>query len=67
MLHFAALQLGPAVPFLGEMEQVRFPPNGISYNCLIDAAVSTGHFRGAWDTIGLMERNGALSDRLIIS
>jgi len=50
-----------------EMEGAGLAPNDVSYNCLINAAVSSGNFREAWDTIERMERKGVAVDHYTIS
>jgi pentatricopeptide repeat protein len=50
-----------------EMEQAGFQPNDVSYNCVINAAVSRGAFQEAWQTIDMMERKGVAVDRYTIS
>jgi len=56
-----------AKDLLLEMERAGHAPNDVSYNCLINAAVSSGNFREAWDTIDKMERSGVVVDRYTIS
>merc|ERR1719189_2699576 len=51
------------------MEQAGHPPNDVSFNCLVNAAVVSGRgdFREAWDTIEIMERSGVAVDHYTIS
>lgn len=52
-----------------EMVSVGLRPNDVSYNCLINAAVSTGNgdLREAWKTIEAMERDGVAADHYTVS
>merc|ERR1719183_1720090 len=50
-----------------EMEKAGLAPNDVSYNCLINAAVSSGNFKEAWTTIDMMERSGVAVDHYTIS
>jgi pentatricopeptide repeat protein len=50
-----------------EMDRAGLTPNDVSYNCLINAAVSSGNFREAWVTIDMMESNGVPVDHYTIS
>ena len=53
---------------LDEMEAAGLPPNDVSYNCYINAAVSSGRFQEAWDTVEKMERsNTSKVDHFTIS
>jgi pentatricopeptide repeat protein len=56
-----------AKELFSEMENVGLPPNDVSYNCLINAAVSKGFFREAWDSVDTMERKGVPVDRYTVS
>jgi len=58
-----------AKDLLEEMQREGHPPNDVSYNCLVNAAVICGHgnFREAWETIELMEKNGVAVDQYTIS
>jgi len=50
-----------------EMKKVGMPPNDVSYNCLINAAVSSGDFQEAWSTVEMMERSGVAIDQYTLS
>jgi pentatricopeptide repeat protein len=50
-----------------EMDKGGFPPNDISYNCLINLAASSGDFRAAWEIIETMERKGVHIDHYTVS
>jgi len=50
-----------------EMEQDGHAPNDISFNCLINAAVSSGSFSEAWETITMMEKSGVKVDHYTVS
>lgn len=50
-----------------EMENNGLPPNDVSYNCLINAAVSKGLFKDAWSTIEMMQSRGVAVDHYTIS
>lgn len=50
-----------------EMEKNGHPPNDVSYNCMINAAVSKGLFREAWTTIETMQSKGIAVDHYTIS
>lgn len=65
----AAGDLSSARDVLTEMKQAGHVPNDVSYNCIVNAAVSSanGNFREAWETIELMERNGVAVDHYTIS
>lgn len=52
---------------LKEMEADGHPPNDVSYNCLINTAVSRGRFKEAWDTIDMMEKRGVAVDSYTVS
>jgi len=52
---------------MAEMETRGFPPNDISYNCLINVAASSGNFDDAWYTIEAMERKGVKIDSYTVS
>jgi len=56
-----------AKAWLQEMEQGGNPPNDVSYNCLINAAISTGRFNDAWDTVAMMQKNNVPVDHYTIS
>merc|ERR1719265_655586 len=50
-----------------EMNRAGLSPNDVSYNCLINAAVSSGNFREAWNTVEMMEKNDVKVDHYTIS
>lgn len=50
-----------------EMQEAGLKPNDVSYNCVINAAVSSGNFREAWSIVEMMERNGVAVDHYTIS
>lgn len=52
---------------LTEMEKAGFPPNEVSYNVIINMAVTHGSFRQAWDTIEVMSNKGISVDCYTIS
>mmetsp|Transcript_51436 Transcript_51436/g.110068 ORF Transcript_51436/g.110068 Transcript_51436/m.110068 type:complete len:1039 (-) Transcript_51436:95-3211(-) len=52
---------------LREIERAGLRPNQISYNCMINAAVSSGNMRTAWDTIATMESSGTSVDHYTVS
>jgi len=54
---------------LKEMEEAGHRPNDVSYNCLLNASVSSGsgNFHDAWETIAMMERAGVAVDHYTIS
>jgi len=53
---------------LEEMAAAGHPPNDVSFNCLINAAVSRGdNFQEAWSTIEMMKRSGVKVDHYTIS
>jgi len=57
-----------AKALLLEMKDAGLPPNDVSYNCLVNAAVSrSGNFNEAWDIIDMMEKNGVAVDHYTIS
>mmetsp|Transcript_44399 Transcript_44399/g.128480 ORF Transcript_44399/g.128480 Transcript_44399/m.128480 type:complete len:1076 (-) Transcript_44399:33-3260(-) len=58
-----------AKDLLTEMQMAGLQPNDVSYNCLVNAAVSSsdGDLREAWKTIELMEENGVAVDHYTIS
>lgn len=47
-----------AKALLQEMTRDGQEPNDISYNLLLNAAVSTGDFQEAWNTVEVMQQNG---------
>lgn len=50
-----------------EMHHSGFKPDEVTYNCMINAAVSAGHVRLAWDTATSMEKAGVQIDRFTVS
>jgi pentatricopeptide repeat protein len=50
-----------------EMEEVGLHPNDVSYNCLINAAVSKGAYGEAWDMIDMMGEKGVPVDKYTLS
>jgi len=56
-----------AKAWLQEMEQSGNPANDVSYNCLINAAVSTGRFSDAWETVTMMQQKNVPVDHYTVS
>jgi len=56
-----------AKSLLDEMKICGLKPNDVSYNCLINATVSSGKFNEAWEIISLMQKNGVSADHYTIS
>lgn len=56
-----------AKELLSEMQSVGMPPNDVSFNCLINAAVSKGMWQEAWNTVDMMERSGVQVDNYTVS
>lgn len=56
-----------AKELLLEMESVGMSPNDVSYNCMINAAVSKGLWQEAWSTIDMMQRSGVKVDHYTVS
>jgi len=54
---------------LKEMEEAGHRPDDVSYNCLLNASVSSGsgNFCDAWETIAMMEKAGVAVDHYTIS
>jgi len=52
---------------LSEMESNGMPPNEVSFNCLINAAVSSNKWQEAWNTVELMQRRGVQADHYTVS
>jgi len=50
-----------------EMENMGFKPNDVSYNCLINTAVSSGNLHEAWHVIDKMEAAKIRPDRYTLS
>jgi len=50
-----------------EIGECGLEPNDVSYNCLINVAVSKGAFKETWEIIDNMERSGFPVDRYTIS
>mmetsp|Transcript_36260 Transcript_36260/g.67740 ORF Transcript_36260/g.67740 Transcript_36260/m.67740 type:complete len:1031 (+) Transcript_36260:143-3235(+) len=63
----AAGDIRGAKELLAEMERDGLPPNDVSYNCLINAAVSKGLWQEAWNTVEMMQRSGVKVDCYTIS
>jgi len=59
--------LSAAKGVLSEMESLGMPPNDVSFNCLINAAVSRGMWQEAWNTVDMMERSGVQVDQYTVS
>jgi len=59
--------LASAKALIREMEAAGMKGNDVTYNCLINCAVSTGNFKEAWDIIDLMERSSVKVDHYTIS
>lgn len=62
-----ARDISGAKAWLQEMERSGNPPNDVSYNCLINAAISTGRFDDAWETVTMMQQNNVPVDHYTIS
>jgi pentatricopeptide repeat protein len=58
-----------AKELLGEMQEAGLQPNDVTFNCLLNAAVSNSknNFAEAWDTIDLMVKSGVQVDHFTIS
>jgi len=56
-----------AKAWLQEMEQSGHPPNDVSYNCLINAAISTGRFNDAWEIVTMMQEKHVPVDHYTVS
>jgi len=56
-----------AMRLLGKMEAHGMMPNDVSYNCLINAAVSTSNYEQAWETVRMMQQKGVQVDQYTIS
>jgi pentatricopeptide repeat protein len=67
--HCNAGDLKGAKRLLVDMKEAGLQPNDVSFNCLINAAVSTrnGSFDEAWEIIDLMEKSGVKVDHYTIS
>eukprot|EP00933_Yihiella_yeosuensis_P047268 TRINITY_DN4301_c0_g1_i1.p1 TRINITY_DN4301_c0_g1~~TRINITY_DN4301_c0_g1_i1.p1 ORF type:complete len:1033 (-),score=273.52 TRINITY_DN4301_c0_g1_i1:115-3213(-) len=52
---------------LREMSTSGFEPNDVSYNCIINAAVSSGQFQEAWSLIDTMTKKGIKIDQYTVS
>merc|ERR1719221_1855627 len=50
-----------------EMEREGYAPNDVSFNCLINAAVSANSFHEAWELIDMMEAAGVAIDHYTVS
>mmetsp|Transcript_78572 Transcript_78572/g.163244 ORF Transcript_78572/g.163244 Transcript_78572/m.163244 type:complete len:1079 (+) Transcript_78572:191-3427(+) len=62
-------ELAKGKALLLEMKRSGHPPNDVSYNCLINAAVCSGDgdLSLAWETIEMMEKSGVEVDHYTIS
>lgn len=65
--HSAAGDLEGCKKLLNEMAEAGFPPNDVSFNCVINAAASSGNMAEAWETIDKMESAGYAVDHYTIS
>ncbi|CAK0824769.1 unnamed protein product [Prorocentrum cordatum] len=67
--HCNAGDLKGAKKLLIEMKEAGLQPNDVSFNCLINAAVTSrsGNFDEAWEIIDLMEKSGVKVDHYTIS
>jgi len=52
---------------LKEMVDDGLKPNEVSYNCLVNCAVTAGHLPEAWDIIAQMEESGVAVDHFTLS
>jgi len=52
---------------LKEMEREGYAPNDVSFNCLINAAVSASSLHEAWELIDMMEAAGVAIDHYTVS
>jgi len=52
---------------LKEMVDDELKPNDVSYNCLVNCAVTAGHLSEAWDIIAQMETAGVAIDHFTLS
>merc|ERR1719476_1319686 len=52
---------------LVEIEAAGLKPNDVSYNSVLNTAVSCGKLDAAWDTIAQMERDGVPVDHYTVS
>lgn len=62
--------LAGAKRLLAEMEKEGVPPNDVSYNCVLNAAVSGKEVQNlseGWKIIDIMERNGIHADHYTVS
>lgn len=50
-----------------EIGRAGFTPNDISYNCLINCAVTSGSYTEAWNTVDMMERSGVAVDHFTLA
>ncbi|CAL1131864.1 unnamed protein product [Cladocopium goreaui] len=50
-----------------EMTEAGVPPNDVSHNCLINAAVKAGNLSEAWELVHAMESHGIAPDRYTVS
>jgi len=65
--HCTQADLQGAKSVLREMRLDGHVPNDISYNCLINAAVSSGNLSEAWDFVATMEKTGLKIDHYTVS
>mmetsp|Transcript_144926 Transcript_144926/g.252762 ORF Transcript_144926/g.252762 Transcript_144926/m.252762 type:complete len:1020 (+) Transcript_144926:106-3165(+) len=56
-----------AKELISEMESIGLAPNDVSYNCMINAAVSKGMWQEAWNTVDMMEGAGVKADHYTVS
>jgi pentatricopeptide repeat protein len=49
------------------MDKAGIAPNDVSYNCIINAAMSSGNFEEVWNAVDLMEKNGFTPDQYTVS
>lgn len=52
---------------LADMEASGIVPNDVTFNCLINCAVSIGRYNEAWDFVAMMEDSGIKVDHYTIS
>jgi len=52
---------------LKEMEREGYAPNDVSFNCLINTAVSANYFHEAWELVDMMELAGVAIDHYTVS
>eukprot|EP00933_Yihiella_yeosuensis_P054402 TRINITY_DN5282_c0_g3_i1.p1 TRINITY_DN5282_c0_g3~~TRINITY_DN5282_c0_g3_i1.p1 ORF type:complete len:1031 (+),score=238.56 TRINITY_DN5282_c0_g3_i1:262-3354(+) len=59
--------LGGAKRLLAEMTSAGLEPNDVSYNCIINAAVTSGKAQEAWSLIDMMTERGIKIDHYTVS